>query len=1600
MQDGKAGVPFRRLSNQLSLTVPGGMFGCPRSSCSSSELSLSSACSEFSSGSYTWNEGRSSGKLSSLNWEKRLSLGSLASSNICMPSEQLPARKKECDILEGLKRLQRRKPKKSSRSGTTKSTFKDCMNSNEGIYSLETKSSGVPKFSSREKSAGLRASDKGFTYDSDDVDDAFPHPCSTDHWDTSHRTSDTPCGGGENFNTGVEVASSEHSAITGYDSKEQPEKLTSFLRGFLSSKRTNATINPPLLPCEVNSIEASLSHAHHSDSDDVEEVESSRIQSTMQTERGPRRLSRGAEETLATHGLKKDHNRAQSADSRPRPLSLLDQFNVPKCAQSEECISMDCYTEDWLPIEHSSHHSVVVGKNKIPRHRPQSASVSEYTHLVLPERPPHQRGSEVRNYSVLESSEKPFEFNSPRTGKKHLQHHSFQGHVQKKPTRSSHNHPQKGHSIPPTVNCASSPKSKILKNPAQIKECALKLPTETSSGASLVLLRQEQSPSSPLVKLSKFGRLTGSCFAAQNPRAAHPSSRLPCRPGWGKSPNSSGPASPLLNRRHLESKDCGKLPSNDVRQQINLRSPSPPPPPGRSASLLVRPNYESKAQGLKPAVHQNMPSTVRGVLHSSQSHPHVTASVLETQHLGTQQSHNGVPWNAKYCTEAVPQRFVDGPNHDLQKSPTSSQSNLRGLPKKVHEKLCPSLGSGHALDLQNTLCKGLKSGLKGLSLQSINSGKKGQLPENRYPQLCKTSCSLPISLQGHSSDVTKPNRSALHSSQVTSDSTVLGLRIQNSPERITKTPIPVGRKTFVKAPTSLRENLCISEQEDRDHHASITSKGSVASNTFNVRETEKRTHGSDATFVKSRGRLRPEIRCNSMDGELLPRVAAEVGSLGGELEAEGGLFKGSVFVTTKSHLKPVLGMNGAKARSQSFSAHYMQKPCVGTLERPGKVRSHIITNTGDRGSSLTRQSSLRDSFQPRFMGGSQESLPQNSANPHHSLHGYMSSSHSNYGLQGKSIPRAGAHKGVRSLPLIDNIDPKTTQQPTEVLSHPQFDTESLPVYNPELQVEGAGKILVSAHKFDLIRNVSKQAGCDVEPEKLLSSSGFTIEERVMMGIQENVQKGQEQNKAQSSEAKQRTGSSIANWFGFRKSKLPALRGKKNIASNGKEEQKDIQEERRESKLSSVLVGKLTKPEKPKGKKKNEMQCMDIQDQMITENMDKLRAHQIQRSTCYKGKEEFMTEILISPQGIPIDKVGMKEDIEIHVDTKTMTLSEKIKHVAEREADLGPEKDCPDHMIGSSCQTRTLDSGIGTFPLPDSIARATGRHLPKSASSPGQALGATAEPAEDIPSSSSPKPQVPSNFSRNPLHSTSYSKPDCPLSNRYVRDPQNHLIQPTTSGVMKCKRLSLSEYSANLSQSVEDQGMEKEKRKNKNLSLPMDRKLRLSPFVESSSSDDETDIEYYPPATPPNRSLNTRQAYEVEEELQEGGMEKNLSIMDYYYQQEVLIHHKREEQREAEQYSSSDSEKKKKNAVDNLTGEESKLIFLGVSLESLNKLNSNDGQFSETELKDKAARKMQEHQTDEPSSSCSDKPGADNLGSLSDSLYESFSSCTSHGSNDV
>lgn len=74
----------------------------------------------------------------------------------------------------------------------------------------------------------------------------------------------------------------------------------------------------------------------------------------------------------------------------------------------------------------------------------------------------------------------------------------------------------------------------------------------------------------------------------------------------------------------------------------------------------------------------------------------------------------------------------------------------------------------------------------------------------------------------------------------------------------------------------------------------------------------------------------------------------------------------------------------------------------------------------------------------------------------------------------------------------------------------------------------------------------------------------------------------------------------------------------------------------------------------------------------------------------------------------------------------------------------------------------------------------------------------------------------------------------------------------------------------------------------------------------------------------------------------------------------------------------------------------------ISLESFNKFNSNSVILLEkaNSVSKVEGQKEERGKNEEASLSSSDRPGVDNLESLSDSLYDSFSSCASQGSNDV
>ncbi|KAG9349746.1 hypothetical protein JZ751_028194 [Albula glossodonta] len=235
---------------------------------------------------------------------------------------------------------------------------------------------------------------------------------------------------------------------------------------------------------------------------------------------------------------------------------------------------------------------------------------------------------------------------------------------------------------------------------------------------------------------------------------------------------------------------------------------------------------------------------------------------------------------------------------------------------------------------------------------------------------------------------------------------------------------------------------------------------------------------------------------------------------------------------------------------------------------------------------------------------------------------------------------------------------------------------------------------------------------------------------------------------------------------------------------------------------------------------------------------------------------------------------------------------------------------------SSCQMRTLDSGIGTFPLPDSVARATGRHLPKSASTPERALAMPTEPPQDPPPTLLPRWKVPSRPETGPRpHSgigASLSDPTMKGS-KDVPDPQSRLPKPSTSSGINPKKTTPSNHSLSPAQTTGPNNKQTEKRKSgRDHASPSERALHVCTYSGSSCSEadtepeDDTSVKHHTHETPPSKSKTGKSVNQ--EGMKRSSMGNRLSIMDLY-QQEVLTHYEKEERRAVSKYNSSGTEGK-------------------------------------------------------------------------------------------
>lgn len=258
----------------------------------------------------------------------------------------------------------------------------------------------------------------------------------------------------------------------------------------------------------------------------------------------------------------------------------------------------------------------------------------------------------------------------------------------------------------------------------------------------------------------------------------------------------------------------------------------------------------------------------------------------------------------------------------------------------------------------------------------------------------------------------------------------------------------------------------------------------------------------------------------------------------------------------------------------------------------------------------------------------------------------------------------------------------------------------------------------------------------------------------MKGIEENVLRLQGQERAPASEAKHRGTSSIASWFGLKKSKLPALNRRteaksKEGASGGSPLRKEVKVEARKLEAESLNISKLmakaedlrraleeekaylssrTRP-RPGGPAAGPSQALgQVQGQLVG---------------MYQGADTFMQQLLNRVDGKELPPKSWREAKPEYGDFQPGSSDPKSpwppcrprnglvgplqgcgKSPGKASSEPGRQEEMPSedslaepvptsHFTACGSLTRTLDSGIGTFPPPDHGSNGTpSKNLPK------------------------------------------------------------------------------------------------------------------------------------------------------------------------------------------------------------------------------------------------------------------------------------------------
>ncbi|XP_049745155.1 nck-associated protein 5 isoform X3 [Elephas maximus indicus] len=1613
----------------LGVAVPSHL--CPRNSCSSSELSLSSTCSEYSSSSsYTWHDGKTPRKRqSSQNWDKRLSVGSSLPSGFASPTDELPpTRIKESHILEGLKKLQKRKVLLEPPSVITKWGYKDCMNSNEGIYSPGIKCNSLkecPPYKPAAMGSPCKERHKAFVYDTDSHDDVdeessslallqgLPNQgCRLHGSKFTQSVPDSLFGwelNGKHFLEGT--------ASVVYP-RESAEKLSSCVSNWPLEGTLYPRVQvPPLQRARDQHSQGCLALSLQlSDTDDNEALDELHIESS--DEKSPSDLSLIADTDKSMEnldlllGLGKSHLGSPDekvSENRPKTFSFVKQERIVKRTSSEECMTVIFDAEDGEPIEFGSHQAgvVTVTGNEISVNQASTGPVAEHTES-LPQGIAHlQPGADARDCSFLNRSEEETEKNIPKDNV---------GNIPSTPTESfsprtvTQNNIQRQKLAKPTHNtsCQNNSRSLVSTGICQ-KQSLVKLSAREkySSPKSKIMDPEaskvvpsadpetlEKSPALAPGKLSRFRKSESPAHLFDLRPDSHipkhlaqlpHSSKMPSRRDWAQCSKSQVPGSRLLSRPLIEPSDNGEPPTRDEHCDSGPEAgvKSPPPPPGRSLSLLIRHSYDYSpplsATKPKTRAHSDTAKTVfKSPPLKGSSTPVISSNQAMTEVQGKKPS---AAFTKPVFVSPLPSTETVIQTRHPGRPPSSSLAVMAPGPLKLSPKRGIPKTSLHQILGTTQMDTGLRTpkncpltheALESLPSESESPGRKGQfsgsVPTTPTSSFLRVNESPSSQVNSPSSSSSYKSHSAIHS-------------CPNAHDKGLKTRLPLGLKALLKSPQLLRKSSTVPGKHEKDS-LNEASKSCVAAaksrqddrNPTSIETTEDEKHMT-ALGLQPKNSLAEGLPLETALPESLENCTPGAGGKDG---MENRPVKRSLS-SSKPHLKPALGMNGAKARSQSFSTHSGDKPST----PPSKVRTQIITNTAERGSSLTRQNSFTEGLpsKPPFAPAPENFLNAGSPLRPPSRQGSLGStgsSGSQHGSPNKMPLRIPPEpEGLLTPPGTEDqqayaqggcpsvaVPEEPGSNPCRCLSTPT-DCPRLLQSPGRMQYKSRTPPLETSGRHPDASITRPDA---VSPEAPLSP---TIEEKVMLCIQENVEKGQVQTKSTSVETKQKPGPSFASWFGFRRSRLPALSSRKMDVSKTKVEKKDakslgfgnkqlISERRKEKKkpeLQSDLENELNtetesahSPDSNLQSQHNLKTPQDIYNQMKFEPRNKTSP-----VTC-STKDTFMTELLnrvdkkaaqqtksgpnnvssrsvvkgsslgspltgcsISTQGNHKKNIKTKANAEIPKDSLIKEASENLQ---EDEEDTIADSTFQSHILESSCQMRTLDSGIGTFPLPDSGNRSAGRYTCKPDSPEDTEPVLSLQPA--LSSASSIRAQtldreVPSSADSQGsagiaiVHSIS----DPIMTARGERPLQSCLPKPASSGKLTSQKQNEAEP-----------------------------RPQTCPSFEYA----ETTMASEPDWGGEDAAAETQKLKQVEE-----------------------------------------------------TKEDPENRLSKISLESFNKFNSNTMTLLEKEknsLSKVEGQKEGKGKNEEASLSSSDRPGVDNMESLSDSLYDSFSSCASQGSNDI